>query len=133
MLHRGAEEGRHMMRGLEDRITSYSGSDRHKQTKKFLSGNHKGYDQTMAADNVADAMREYYDQHRPRRWWQRKQSYPEGLADDLMLGLMRVAIDESRIQGILPRNAIEAQRAETGTGSVHESAVHAPKEAPNDR
>jgi len=51
-------------------------------------------DPTQRGDEVAAAMRDYYEAHKPLHWWQRRRRYESECADDLMLGLLTVALSE---------------------------------------
>lgn len=45
------------------------------------------------ADSTAAAMRDYYEANKPLHWWQRRRVWNDNRADDLMLGLMNVALN----------------------------------------
>jgi hypothetical protein len=55
-------------------------------------------DATQRSDEVARAMRDYYEANRPLRWWEKRN--PPGswgcIADELMLGLRNIVLDAER-------------------------------------
>lgn len=46
------------------------------------------------ADRVAGLMRDYYEAHKPLRWWQKRRQWNSIVADDLMLGLLNIVRTE---------------------------------------
>lgn len=49
-------------------------------------------DRTQRGDEIAERMRDYYEANKPLHWWQKRRVWRTECADELMIGLLNVAM-----------------------------------------
>jgi hypothetical protein len=77
------------------------------------------------ADNTAAAMRDYYEANKPIRWWQKRRLWNDIRSDDLMLGLLDIALTAERervVSVTLPEVRPYRSQAEAWDDALEKSA-----------